>query len=325
MAEATETKNYCVVFADVAGSTALYERVGDERAEEQISNLIDDMIATVKKNNGVLIKTIGDEIMCQFSEAKKALLAAAEIQLDVQAMAMQDASALRVRIGLQYGPAILKQGDLFGDTVNVAARMAGLALENQIITTLDCMLAGKDSSVDYRLIDTLYVKGREKPVQVCEVLWRADDHELTTLAGTPVGLEKNRLPGSTSLMVEAGGHSYCLNEKRLELLVGRGAQCDIVIPSTAASRAHVKLMLCRGKILLVDQSTNGTYVRLDTGEAFFVHKEELPLTQTGKISLGMPFSDFSESDEQGVEDASQNGLADGVSVDTFQLSFVCRY
>ncbi|MBT6454126.1 MAG: adenylate/guanylate cyclase domain-containing protein, partial [Gammaproteobacteria bacterium] len=58
-----------ILFADIAGSTALYENIGDSQAENLINTILAALSGIVEEHNGLVIKTIGDEIMCQFSSS----------------------------------------------------------------------------------------------------------------------------------------------------------------------------------------------------------------------------------------------------------------
>jgi len=178
-----------------------------------------------------------------------------------------------------------------------------LALADQIITTLECVDNDLNSlKFPYRKIDTLLVKGRERPVDVCEVLWRSDDSELTALMSQVHVQEK--LGSVPRVHIRAMDSVYALSDSDDALVIGRNDQCDIVVTATTASRIHAKLICRRGKVFLVDQSTNGTFVRLDNGEELFVHREEISLTHSGIISLGVSFEDFVPGDEHHCVDGS---------------------
>jgi len=95
-------EEYTVMFADVAGSTSLYEKLGDVAAEQQISSVVDFMIALVNAHNGIVIKTIGDEVMCRFSSPSDALKTAVEVQCGMRTRQLSSQTALKVRIGMQH-------------------------------------------------------------------------------------------------------------------------------------------------------------------------------------------------------------------------------
>ena len=119
-----------VLFADVAGSTRLYEQLGDAKA----LSTIDQCLALVRDasagHGGRIVKTIGDEAMVVFPTADQAVIAAGEIQLRMNELADESNVRVALRIGVHCGAAIEAQdGDVFGDSVNVAARMVGARQE----------------------------------------------------------------------------------------------------------------------------------------------------------------------------------------------------
>ena len=136
---ARKSATLSIVFADISGSTRLYEVLGDAVARELVSECLGLMSEQIDKYSGTVIKTIGDEIMCTFPTADQATEASMGMQEgvteDLPDRNPNTPSTLTIRVGLHHGSAILESGDVFGDAVNVAARMAGLAKGGQIITT----------------------------------------------------------------------------------------------------------------------------------------------------------------------------------------------
>jgi len=120
-----------ILFADISGSTRLYETLGDKIALEKIDHCLTLLGKVAQRYSGEVIKTIGDEIMCAFPTASSAVEAAMVMQQDLIA----STSTLHVRIGLHFGEVIRDGSDVFGDAVNVAARMTRLAVPDQIMTT----------------------------------------------------------------------------------------------------------------------------------------------------------------------------------------------
>ena len=132
-----------ILFADVAGSTRLYETLGDNSALAAVDSVLRLVADAVIAQGGRVVKTIGDEIMAAFSTAEAACEAAMGMQRAVDALTAVNgpngSSKLGIRIGFHFGPVIDDGKDCFGDTVNVAARMVGVAMEGQIITTGDAL------------------------------------------------------------------------------------------------------------------------------------------------------------------------------------------
>lgn len=272
-----------IMFADIAGSTQLYERLGDQVARAAIADCIVLMSTQVQDSRGRIIKTIGDEIMCAFPQATDAVAAARAIQLAVSAQLFSGVS-LKVRIGVHHGPVIEEGEDIFGDAVNVAARMAGIARGGQIIVTGECV-SGLTSAQrsQARLVDQAPVKGKAEPVDVYEVVW--EDEGVTHIMQA-IDLDAAVAPDSGSITLCFGASEVSLSPGQSPLVIGRAPGCDLVISSAMASRQHARIEYRRGKFILVDQSTNGTCVRLGDGQSVFLKREELPLWGVGKISPG---------------------------------------
>ena len=285
-------KIYTVMFADVAGSTQLYERMGDQIAKSIIDEVIDMMSEYTRMNAGVIIKTIGDEIMCRFDDVNDAVDTACEIQEKLNTSIIQGA-VVNVRIGLHAGPAILQEdGDLFGDAVNVAARMAGIAKGRQIILTQSSadILAPqlKDKAREF---DRAHVKGKSQEIIISELVWEnADVTQMVSLSGLASAINKEPV-----LKLTCSVASKVLNKNNNSLSIGRGSQSDFIVNAGLASRTHAKIEFRRGKFILIDMSTNGTFVETDDGNQHYLRREELLLTGSGKITLGQSLSDSDDA------------------------------
>ena len=275
------------MFADVVGSTRLYEALGDIQAHEQIERCLSYLASLIKKNNGKVIQTIGDEVMCQFPNADTAVKAACEIQRSLNLKSDYTCRQLQVRIGLQYGPVALKGEDIFGDTINIAARMSNLAKARQIFTTEYTI---NNLSLEYkkkaRRFDRLPVKGKQEEITVYQIIWEESPKSLTNLMPTLP------LSEATLLNISYKDITTQITGDSLDISIGRSKECDITIESPYASRIHGRFEHRRGKkIVFVDLSTNGTYIKIEDIIDVYLHREELLLSGTGIISLGEPIYD----------------------------------
>jgi adenylate cyclase len=273
--------NKAVLFADVSGSTRLYETVGDEQALRQIDECLNLLKRIVDEFDGRVIKTIGDELMCTFPDADSAAQAAAEMQDRLDKRPPVGGVKLTIRIGFQFGPVLEENDDVFGDTVNVAARMVGLAKGGQIITTSDAISAlSAYLRANTRSLDALAVKGKQEEINVHEVFWQESD-DVTMLSGRL----QTALPAGGLKLVH-GGREIRLDEHKTAVSLGRDAQNDIVIADKMASRIHARIERRRGKYVLVDQSTNGTYVTVRGDTEMQLKREEFILRGSGTICFG---------------------------------------
>jgi adenylate cyclase len=283
----TSIHNITVLFADIAGSTSIYEKLGDERANTIIHDVITDMVEVTNRNTGVLVKTIGDEVMCRFGNANHAFTAASGIQEMLQnRQADSNGISIQARIGLHTGQALIRDdGDVFGDAVNVAARVTAIARGGQIITTKDTVDAlNPVFQADCREFDRISLKGRSIETLIYEVIWeKADD---VTRMSTMINFTNVKKPEKQIQLKYLDKEVGMFPETSI-ISLGRGAQCDLVVNSTRVSRLHARIEFRRGKFVIIDQSTNGTFVKNSEGVEVYLRREELPLIGNGVISLGM--------------------------------------
>ena len=182
----SEPSDVAVLFADVSGSTKLYETVGDAEALKAIGRCLSLVRVACEGQGGRVVKTIGDEIMAVFPRADMAAEAAGEMQARISELPPVGRARLAIRVGFHFGPAIAVEGDVFGDSVNVAARMAALAKGEQVILsaeTADALSPLMRARV--REIDSLTVKGKQKEIGIFELIWQGADADLTSLAMRP--------------------------------------------------------------------------------------------------------------------------------------------
>ena len=277
---ADDVRNLAILFADVAGSTRLYETLGDAEALATIGRCLALVRSACEGHGGRLIKTIGDEAMVMFAEADQAAEAAAEMQARISAQPLCDRVRIAIRVGFNFGPAIEVENDVFGDSVNVAARMVGLAKGEQVILSEQTVAALTPSLRSrVRQIDSLTVKGKLDDIAIYELLWQDSEAELTAMTTRPRALPAH-------IRLRHGTREIELDEARPSCALGRDQQNDVVIADKMASRMHARIERRRDKFVLVDQSSNGTYVTIDGEPEIQLRREELILRGHGQISFG---------------------------------------
>lgn len=280
-----------VFFADVSGSTQLYERLGDTTAHACISQSLQRIAQHATACRGHLVETIGDEAMITFANPEDAARAACEIQRHFAREPVHDAHYVKVRIGFHFGPIEYDDGHPFGDTVNVAARVVALCEAGRIVATQHT-LAGcrQNSEFHLRPYQRARVKGKSKPLVLEEIVW--DNEDATSL----LNFTQNtviKAPGLSMDLIYLGNR-ISLTTERSSYVIGRGADCDLNIESVLASRRHCRLEFRWGEVYLVDHSTNGTYVstvagkRESDGLSARLHRREMPLKGKGILSVGTP-------------------------------------
>ncbi len=289
MTDAINQTKLAILFADVSGSTALYEKLGDIEALRIITNCLNILINELSSHHGVLIKTIGDEIMCTFPSPADALEAACAMQLAIDRERPSGNRPIYIRIGFHYGDVICEGNDIFGDAVNVAARVTSITRARQILTTpaaVNELPAKLRSKV--RQITRAEFRGKEEAIDVFQVSWEQDDTMTTR-----IGLPQFRKPSEArhELLLRFHQQLTTINEQHKSIVLGRGDTCDLIIPSTFASRQHARIEFSFSKFVLADHSANGTYIRFSDNQVIHLVRQEIMLHGTGVISLGQPFSD----------------------------------
>jgi len=284
-----------ILFADVVGSTRLYELMGDLRARDMVSTCIEVMRGATEQRHGTVIKTMGDEVMASFPSADEALNAAAQMQQQISSHAQLkvDGQPVAIRIGCHFGPVVLESRDVFGSTVHTANRMTSQAKAGQIITTAATIEhLSPEWRAACRLIDTAPIKGQGNEVPLYEVLWQTED--VTSMV--PAIALRGRQAGGARLKLRWLDHEVVVDEHRPSVTIGRAEDNDLVVKGNLISRLHARIELSRNKLVLIDQSTNGTFVQTLGGEESFVRRDSLQLKGDGLIGLGrLPESDSAQT------------------------------
>lgn len=282
-----KTINCVVMFADVAGSTTIYENMGDELARERISNALNTLIDIIRRHKGHLVKTIGDEILVYFTDVDMALLAAHTIQEVMEDDKKPETIGVSIRIGMQFGSAILETNDIFGDTVNVAARIASMAKARQILCTKEMAFLVKNSELSSRMrpFDRIRVKGKSENLDIYIFSWE-EDGDITNMATASSFTNPARQQQGEKLTLTYRSKRYKIPVATTSYILGRGRDCDLLVDGDLISRHHSKVEHRRGKFIITDQSTNGTFIKTQEGQEVFLRREELTLFGVGFISLG---------------------------------------
>jgi adenylate cyclase len=281
---AEQPSEAAVLFADVSGSTKLYETAGDAVAHAAIEKCVNLMREKTVQATGRVIKTIGDEVMSAFPTADAAADAAIEMQSGIAELPAVGTTKIGIRIGFNFGPIVERDGDIFGDAVNLAARLSHVATKDQIITAKDTVMRMSPMlKSSTRAITTIQVKGKVEEIQVYELIWQ-QSADMTTLASTKSIFK----PKKTQLRLKVQGTEVILSQEKPAVGVGRDATADVVIRERMASRAHGKIERRLDKFILSDHSANGTYVTVEGDREIVLRREEFTLRGHGWIAFGQP-------------------------------------
>jgi adenylate cyclase len=274
------TRKQAILFADVAGSTKLYETLGDAEALATIGRCLDIMKAVCEEHGGRIVKTIGDEAMAVFPLPANAAYAAISMQTQISAQRTSKGAPLAIHAGFHFGPVIDDNADVFGDAVNVAARLTSLAKAGQTLVsseTVDVLSPALRART--RDQDAHTVRGKQNDIHTFELIWQESEEELTAMstrpAIRPVGLKLTH-----------GARDLDLDQNSPPISLGRDAQNDVVIMDRKASRLHARIERRRDKFVIVDLSSNGTFCTVKGESEIMLRREELILRGSGRLSFG---------------------------------------
>ena len=271
-----------VLFADVTGSTRLYEQAGDAKAVEAIARCIEALRSASEACGGRVVKTIGDEVMALFPSADAAADAAARMHIAVETLDAVAGQKLAVRVGFHAGPVVQHNDDVFGDTVNLASRLVQQAVRGQVLTSDDTVkLLTPALQNSMRRLYSIQVKGKSEEVALCELIWRRSP-DVTDLSTTGSHLRRPR----TELRLKYGDREILRRRDNESLMIGRDAGCQIVINDPRASRQHCTIERSHDQFVLQDHSGNGTYVTVEGEKEILLQRENFTLRKHGWIAFG---------------------------------------
>jgi class 3 adenylate cyclase len=272
-----------VLFADVTGSTRLYETAGDAAAMQAIRNCLNTLRETADSSAGRVVKTLGDAVLVLFASPTDAAIAATKMHLAMEAMAPLGGIRFGVRIAFQWGPVIQEQNDVFGDTVNLAFRIGEQARAGQILTTAET--AARLAPIvraSARRLHPVQVKGKAAPIELWELVWRQSP-DVTDLASTTTSFARR---AANRLVLRYKGTEVVRRRATETIVIGRDMDCDIVVSDPKASRQHCTIEKRLDRYMLQDHSTNGTFVTPEGELEIVLHREPFTLRRRGWITFG---------------------------------------
>ncbi len=274
-----------IMFADVSGSSALYKNLGNQEAKALVDNAVSFMASSTIVREGTVVKTIGDEIMARFDTANSACEAAIAIQ---QRSSREFADiGLGIRIGIAFGDTVVTPNDAFGDTVNDAAYVAHIARANQIVLTQGVVDQLNRTLVQQcQLFDRINIKGENHKTTIYRLAWEVAGQQDFSTKVMPMQ-EVSRFVDNFQLILTYGEKTIALLPAQTPFAIGRDAnKADLFFDEELCSREHCHIEFRRGKYVLIDHSTNGTYVCAENKTPIYLRREETTLQGRGVIGIG---------------------------------------
>jgi adenylate cyclase len=293
----TRISDRTVMFADLRGSTALFETLGNAEATSVVTHCVKALAIPVKDHAGLVVKTLGDGLMAVFDLPDQAMSACDHMHELLEGMvsrgnergASAGLRALRLQVALARGEVVEMSGDCFGDAVNVSARLLDHAGDNETLVTVDVLKAlPVEQQWRFRSLDRLVLRGRAEPVQV-HVLGgkRAMGNEL---AATQFG-DVSAVEEPDGLRLMWGGQQLVFSNKQMPVVLGRSPEAAFCVDDSRVSRSHARIDWHGGCFQLSDLSYNGTYVRFNDGEIVSLRRGACTLHGSGSVGLGASPSD----------------------------------
>lgn len=288
-----------VVFADLHGSTAVFEALGNARATETVTQITTWITEQCTQHGGRLVKTLGDGVMVIFSDSQSAVFAAVEIQRLHHKRTMRLATDVRlpIRIGLSTGEVEMVAGDCYGDAVNVAARLCDLCGPHQIWAAASTLEAAREvRGTNFRMLGPIHIRGRAEPCNVHQIEWREEEpSDFLTMQAQFDPVDLRNAPDALGREVELQWMDVKKSFKSFELPahIGRVKNVEFVVNDPRVSRTHARLEWRNGSVILVDISSYGCWVRFSnsSGAEVLLRREECVLHGKGELALGASFAD----------------------------------
>lgn len=282
MAPTPSTHRECtVLFADLVGSTQLYERVGDTSAFRLVDQSIQAMQKIVTDKRGLVIKHTGDGLMAIFANADNAADTAIAMHGMLRDLPHGPGQRLAVRVGFHYGPVIENNDDIFGETVNFASRLMELASPGRAVTTAETVahLTPEWQNMLNRLPPRV-LRGASRPFELFELKCESIG-DVTVLQSTSY-LPEERV----ELRLYLRDKTLVVDDELPLIRIGRDLSSDLQVSDSRASRRHAEIELRGDKFMLIDRSSNGTFVATEGEKEFVLSREEAVLRGKGQFALG---------------------------------------
>ena len=195
-----------------------------------------------------------------------------------------------LRVGVASGSVVQLDGDIYGDAVNVAARLCERAGIGEIWTTdTTAVDAGAVPGIRFRALGNFDIRGKSEPLPVYLAEWDPESApESLTLQATFSAMAQLDAQNDRCIQLSWQGQSYRFTPSDMPRHVGRSADADICLDDARVSRLHIRLDWRSGGCLLTDLSSYGTWLRFDgSATELRLHRESCWLHGTGQVALGM--------------------------------------
>ncbi len=279
-----------VMLADVSGSSALFERLGDTEAMHAVERCLKRMNRSIEGYDGKTIQIVGDELLAVFKTAEEACQAAIDMQQRIADLPPVSGLKLSIRIGLHSGDIVDDGTQLKGDALETAARIAGLARRKEILcsSVVAAQLPAPGPVCVTPVSDLGTVSENGQSIDLFQVQWV--DYEVSVYPHSTFG-ESTVAAAGGRLCLKFRGKTFLLDDKTPALTIGRDLANTLVIDDRKASRQHARIELRPDGFHLVDTSTNGTFLTCSGRPELAIRRKDMRLDGMGYFCVGGPSND----------------------------------
>ncbi len=278
-------RNQIVMFADVSGSAALFERLGDKEAMHAVERCLKRMSRSIEGYRGRTVQVVGDELLAAFGSPEDACHASIDMQQRIADLPPVSGLKLTIRIALHTGKISDENGKLSGPAITSAARIAGLARRDQILCSSALMAALPQSGL-------LEIAPMPQLGKVSEEDAELDIFQLHWPNPETISAQPHAMFGPMSvipverLCVRYRGKAFLLDDKTPVLTLGRDIGNKLVIEDRKASRQHARIERRGEGFYFVDTSTNGSFVAFAGRQEIMLRRNEILLEGRGRLCFG---------------------------------------
>lgn len=290
-----------VVFADLTGSTRVFEALGNEEATRAITALTQGIADVCREEGGRVVKTLGDGVLVLFASAEPAIEAVVRLQREHARRQVKRGAAgrMQLQVGVACGEIVEVDGDCYGDAVNVASRLSDLSGARQIWATASVIeqVELPPPGARFHALGPVPIRGKAEPLELYRIEWREDTStDMMTLPGfsisVPVAAPRDEVQGSIELRYLDQVQSFGVGQ--LPVHMGRAREAEFVVQDPRVSRLHARIEWRNDIFVLEDLSSFGTCVRFAGAPTELkLRRDECVLHDSGEIALGADFGDWS--------------------------------
>lgn len=287
-----------VVFADLFGSTGVFESLGNDQATEAVTQATNWVADKFTANGGRVVKFLGDGVLATFEQSPEAIAAVVDIQRSYQLRLanLPPQLYMPLRIGVVRGDVVRVDDDCYGDAVNIASRLSEITGPHQIwVNDKAIENIPQRNDVHFRWLGPIAIRGRSEPCTVYQIEWQEEQNSEYFTIQSPVNLPSQLKNGDAlggQIVLSYNDKHQTFHSFEMPIHLGRVRHLEFVVNDPRVSRTHARIEWRNGSFMLIDESSYGSWVRFAGSSAdLMLRRDECVLHGKGEIALGTAFTD----------------------------------